>query len=109
MDDYYYCCCCCCYYYYYYYYYYHYYHYYHYSCCYYYYYYYYYHQPPPTTLAPSGLGSQLQKRRGLRLPICDSCNRCRGSLSVTVTAGEVKLHPTLRQQLELQTRRGRSY
>ena len=43
-----------------------------------------------------------RRRKGLRLPICDSCRSCRGSVSLTVTAGEVaEAHaPKLRQQLE---------
>ena len=45
--------------------------------------------------------------QGLRLPICISS---RGSLASTVTAGEVAeaQAPKLRQQLELQIRRGRN-
>ena len=72
--------------------------------------------PLPTTLAPSGLGMgsgsfkaselRLQKMQGLRFLTCDSCNR--GSLSLTVTAGEVaeaqtpnlRRRPKLLQQLE---------
>ena len=48
--------------------------------------------------------------QGLRLTICDSCISSRGSLASTVTAGEVAeaQAPKLRQQLELQIRRGRN-
>ena len=48
--------------------------------------------------------------QGLRLPICDSGIGSRGSLASTVTAGEVAeaQAPKLRQQLELQIRRGRN-
>ena len=48
--------------------------------------------------------------QGLRLPICDICISSRGSLASTVTAGEVAEAQArkLRQQLELQVRRGRN-
>ena len=48
--------------------------------------------------------------QALRLPICDSCISSRGSLASTITAGEVAeaQAPKLRQQLELQIRRGRN-
>ena len=48
--------------------------------------------------------------QGLRLPICDFCISSRGSLASAITAGEVAeaQAPKLRQQLELQIRRGRN-
>ena len=48
--------------------------------------------------------------QGLRLPIRDSCISSRGSLASAVTAGDVAeaQAPNLRQQLELQIRRGRN-
>ena len=56
-------------------------------------------------LRPDSARLQISARQ-LRLPICDSCS----SVSLTVTTGEVaEAHaPNLRQQLELQTRRGRN-
>ena len=48
--------------------------------------------------------------KGSGSPICDSCTSCRGSLYLTVPAGEVAeaQAPKLRQQPELQARRGRN-
>ena len=76
------------------------------------------HPPPP--YQPPGASTHrhrhhqrklyLQKMQGLRPPICDSCISSRGSFASTVTTGEVAeaQAPKLRQQLELQIRRGRN-